>query len=274
MRNAPRFHAALLMFVLGTGACLATPPGSPLSELKGRQLSLGVFYDYSGQQLFQEGNPSVLHTMGAALELGLVPFVNVGIFGGGDLLNIDVPPGAAPSGGVTPRAFNSGFAPYGGLSAKLATPRFLQATTRFVAYGDAAFLRAKDDYNNERQGLFYNTGLTLQAEFDHRLNLVLGAEFYAIDGTQKNRGSSAETPMGLNAPDGLVDYFRGVVGFEYFFKGPNRPFISVAFRPTGSLKYQDGIGLQGASISVTLGAITNFGKQSDQPSEDEVHSLD
>ena len=45
---------------------------------------------------------------------------------------------------------------------------------------------------------------------------------------------------------------------EYFFKGKNRPFLSVAFRPTGATDWHEHLGLRNASVSITLGAITTL----------------
>ncbi len=266
-----RTRIVLGLVCLSAGVAGATPPGMPLSNLLGRQMSLGVYYDYSGQSLFREGSASVLHTTGVGLEYGILDYVGVGAFAGGSVLNVDVPPG---SNSDTLRAFNSNFGPYGGLSAKLATPRFWQNTSRLVGYGQAAFLHAEDNAGNVKQGMVYNAGLSLQAELNHTYNFVLGGEYYYLDGEQQAAGGGTQFPFGLNAGDGTIDYFRGLIGFEYFFKGPNRPFISFALRPTGSMSYRSGFGLQGISLSVTLGAITSFDKQAEQRNGDAGTSID
>jgi len=107
-----------------------------------------------------------------------------------------------------------------------------------------------------------------------RLNLVFGTEFYAIDGVQRSLGASTTSPMGITST-GFAEYLRGVLGFEYTFKAPNRPFISIVLRPTGGIGYKSGFGLEGASIAVSLGAVSDFGKQSGSlPDEEDGHLTD
>ena len=67
---------------------------------------------------------------------------------------------------------------------------------------------------------------------------------------------------------------RGIVGVEYYFKGKNRPFVSVAFRPTGAIGWHDELGLRNASISVSLGAMATLGKEKPDAGEDEPGMID
>jgi hypothetical protein len=267
---------SLLATVLGCAAAWATPPGATLSELKAKQMALGLYFDQSGQQLFEDGSQSLLNTTGAALEYALADYVQVGGFLGAAELQVDVPPGYKDGdlvNGQTLRVFDPGYSLYYGLTAKLASPRFLLGMARFVGYGQANFIDAEDDAGNKKEGTFYHAGLTGQVEY-RGFNFVLGGEFYAlVDGEQRSARGGSKQPFGLHAPAGNLDYARGIVGVEYFFKGAKRSFVSVVFRPTGSLGYDDAFGLQGGSVAVTLGAITGFAKQSDQPVDDESRSL-
>jgi len=262
------FPLAALALLAAAPAGWATPSGAPLSEIQPKQLSLGVYIDHSGQPLYDVASPSVLNTTGLSVEYGVINFVNVGLFAGAAEFDVDIP----PHGSDTNRVFNSNFSPYGGLSAKVASPRFLTGTSRIVGFGQAAYINTEDDAGNVREGLVYNTGLTWQTDWRERMNFVIGGEFYAIDGKQQTALGGAKKPFGVNAPE-VTDYFRGLVGVEYFFKGPNRPFISLLFRPTGALGYNDNLGLEGGSISLTFGAITSFGKQSEQAHDDDSHVL-
>src|SRR5690606_1476612 len=119
----------------------------------------------------------------------------------------------------------------------------------------------------------YQAGATVQYLFRDRLNFALGGEFRALDGEQISSRGGYE-PIGISAPSGILDYMRGVVGGEYFFKGRNRPFVSVAFRPTGGSGWHDQLGLRTASISISLGAMTTLGKMGEILEEDDSDLMD
>ncbi len=205
--------------------------------------------------------------------------MEVGIFGGMAEFNVGVPPGKKigdPDGnGSTLKNFESGYDLFGGASAKLATPRFLSGKARFVGYGTASIIKAEDKPGNRKSGKFYNSGILGLLDLPHRFTVILGGEFYAIDeGSQESAAGTGSKTFGMSEPNGTMDHIRAVVGVEYFFKGRNRSFISLAFRPTGELGYEDNLGLQGGSISLTLGAISNFGNKVGQSSEDDGPTLD
>jgi hypothetical protein len=154
---------------------------------------------------------------------------------------------------------------------KLATPRFASGTTRLVAYGTAAYLNAEDEFDNKKTGVMTNSGLSVQYLVRDRLNLVIGGEFQALlEGEQTSFNRTSPEPFGLTSPVGPVDYLRGLIGIEWFFKGKNRPFVSLAVRPTGTTAWHDHLGLRNASISITLGAIATLpGKGKNQIQEEE-----
>jgi hypothetical protein len=249
----------------------AFPPGSPMSEFGPSQISLGAFFDHSGQDLFEDGYPSVLNSTGLSLDYAPWTFVQMGVFGGGGELDIGIPDGKLSDSSV--HAYNTDYNVYGGASGKLATPRFGANTTRAVAFGSAAYLNSSDAFGNSKMVLIYNAGATAQFIFWNKLNFVVGAEFYAWEGEQKSARGKIE-PFGVSASTGIGDYFRGIVGVEYFFKGANRPFISIAVRPTGNLGWNDDLGLRNASISVSLGAMTSLGKAKVEAGEDEPSLTD
>lgn len=236
---------------------LGVPPGAPLSDLGPSQVSLGLFFDHSGQDLSEEIFPSMLNTMGLSAEYAPWPYVAFGIFAGAAEFDVDVPDDRTND--TASKGFNSGLSFSGGGSLKLSTPHFLSGTTRFVAHGTAAYFNATDDFENEKRGIMTNTGLTLQVLAWGRVNFVLGGEFQALlEGEQRSAIRDDPEPFGLSAPVGPVDYLRGLAGIEYYFPGKNRPFISIAVRPTGVSGWHDHLGLRNASVSVTLGAITTL----------------
>jgi hypothetical protein len=251
-----RLPVAVTCLMFPFAAALGYPPGSPMSEFGPSQVAVGVFFDHSGQDLYEEGAPSLLNAVGLNLDYAPLPYVQVGVFAGAVEFDVGIVPRRLSD--TSARAFNTDYSMYGGASAKLATPRFLSHSTRLVGYGAAGYFKNDDGHKNVKRGLHYNAGATLQWIFRDRLNFALGGEFHAIDGEQKSSRNEWE-PMGLTAPLGMADYLRGVAGVEYFFKGANRPFISVAFRPSGSLGWDDRLGLRNGSISVSMGAMTTLG---------------
>lgn len=253
---AAPFHAALgLLGALALPAA-AYPPGSPMSDFGPSQISLGLFADHSGQDLFEEGAPSVLNTFGLSLDYAPWPYLALGMFGGGAELDTDVPDSRLND----PKAvgFNTGLSLYGGAAGKLATPRFGDAW-RLVVHGSSAWFNAEDDFGNVKRGILSNAGGSLQFLVRGRLNLVLGGEFQVIPwGEQLGPNDDRAEAFGISEQSGVMDYMRGLVGVEWFFKGKNQPFVSVAFRPTGAIGWHDHLGLRNASVSISLGAIATL----------------
>jgi hypothetical protein len=263
-----RFAAVLCLPALAA----AFPPGAPMSEFGPSQVSLSLFFDHSGQDLFEDMSPSVMNTTGVSLDYAPWPFVQAGVFGGATEFDVGLPDSRLSD--TSAHSFNTDYSIAGGASLKLATPRIAAGTTRLVAFGSASYFDNKDNPGNEKRGLVYNSGVTVQCMIANQLNLVLGGEFFAMNGEQLSaRGGKTET-FSNSQPDGLVDLGRGIVGVEWFFKGKNRPFISIAFRPTGSLGWSDELGLRGGSISVALGAMATLGKKLPDAGEEEPGMVD
>lgn len=254
----------------GLGFCF--PPGAPMSDFGPAQVSLSAYFDHSGQDLFVAPAPSLLNSTGFSLDYGPWPFVQFGLFGGATEFDIAVPD--ARKMDTAAFAYNSDYSFSAGGSMKLATPRFASGTTRAVAFGSLTYLDSKDVPGNARTGLIYNGGATLQYMLRNSLNFVLGGEYYAVYGDQKAASGSATEPFGLSEAMGIIDHMRGIVGVEYYFKGKNRPFVSVAFRPTGAIGWHDDLGLRNASISVSLGAMATLGKEKPDAGEDEPGMID
>ncbi len=248
------------------------PPGSPMSEFGPSQVSVAAFFDHSGQDLFEEAYPSLLNTTGLSLDYAPWPYIQMGIFGGGGELDAVVPDKLLSD--TTRHNYLTDYGLYGGGSAKLATPRFLSNTTRFVSYGSAGYLKSSDASGNIKTPIIYNGGVSIQFMVMEKLNFVVGGEYYAWDGEQKSATGQVSENLGISKPGGDTDYLRGLVGVEYFFKGKSRPFISVAFRPNAKIGWKNNMGLQNGSISISLGAMTNLGKTKNQTGEDEPSLID
>lgn len=247
---------------------LAAPPGIPMSDFGPSQVSLGLFLEHSGQDLFLDRSPSILNTYGLGLEYAPWPLLSIGAFGGVAELDVDVPDERVDDDSAL--GFNGGLSFSGGGLLKLATPRFASGTTRFVAYGAAAWFGAEDDFSNRKQGIMTNSGLNVQYQWAGKLNVVLGGEFQAIlEGAQEN-SRGREEPFGMSEPNAQADYVRLLVGLEWYFKGKNKPFVSVAMRPGAYSEWHEHLGLRNASIAVTLGAIATMpgkGKHKDEEEE-------
>jgi hypothetical protein len=244
-----------------------------MSDFGPSQVSLSLFFDHSGQDLFEEAAPSVLNMAGLSLDYAPWPFVQAGVFGGATEFDVALP--LSRLGDTSARAFNTDYSLSGGASLKLATPRFASGTTRLVGFGSVTYYDNQDEPGNGKQGLVYDGGATVQYLVGDRLNLVLGGEFFAVTGEQKSARGGDVTEFANSQPQkGPIDFARGIVGVEWFFKGRNRPFISVAFRPTGSLDWHDELGLRGGSISVSLGAMATIGKKLPDAGEEEQGMAD
>jgi hypothetical protein len=260
--------AALLLPGLGFGF----PPGSPMSDFGPAVVSLGAYFDHSGQDLFDDPAPSLLNSTGFSLDYGPWPFVQLGLFGG--VTEFDIALAESRKNDATAVAYNSDYTFSAGGSLKLATPRIAAGTTRAVAFGSLAYLDSKDEPGNAKTGLIYNGGATIQYMLRNSLNFVLGGEYYAVYGDQKAASGGDTRPFGLSEAEGIIDHLRGIVGVEYYFKGKNRPFVSVAFRPTGAIGWHDELGLRNASISISLGAMATLGKEKPDAGEDEPGMID
>lgn len=271
MNTATRFRSAAAALWLPALAA-AFPPGAPMSDFGPSQVSLSAYFDHSGQDLYEEGAPSVLNSTGLSVDYAPWPFVQAGLFGGASEFDIALPESRLKEDSAF--AFNTDYALSAGASLKLATPRFAGGTTRAVAFGSAMFFDNEDELGNGRMGMFYNGGATVQYLFRGRLNLVLGAEIFAIVGEQRTARSGGDDPFGVTQAGGTVDLMRGIVGVEYYFKGKNKPFVSVAFRPSGSTERHDDLGLRGASISVSLGAMATLGKMKPDAGDEEPGIID
>lgn len=236
---------------------LGAPPGTPMSDFGPNQVALGLFFDHSGQDLFESSAPSLINSTGLAVEYAPWPYLAFGAFAGGAEFDVDVPDDRVND--TAAKGFNGDYSFYGGGTLKLATPRFASGTTRLVAQATGAYLNAEDANLNSKRGVMTNSGVTVQALAWGRVNLVIGAEFQALlQGEQTNSVRSEPEPFGISAPAGPVDYIRGIVGVEYYFKGVNKPFISVSVRPNGAIGWHDHLGLRNGSIAVTLGAMATL----------------
>jgi hypothetical protein len=243
-----------------------------MSEFGPSQVAVSLFFDHSGQDLYENPAPSVFNSTGLTADYAPWPYVQIGVFAGADEFDVGVPD--AQKSDTSKHSFNSDYQLLMGAEAKLATPRFLSNKVRLVAYGSGAYLNNSDDPGNVRKGFAYTAGGNVQVAPWKGLNLVLGGEFYAIDGEQVGARDRKTQPFGVSSA-AITDYMRGLVGVEYFFKGPNRPFISVSFRPTGAIGWDDQLGLRNGSVCVSLGAIATLpGKGKDKGSDEEQSVLD
>jgi hypothetical protein len=258
------------LLVPALGSCF--PPGSPMSDFGPSQVSLGAYFDHSGQDLFEDMSPSVLNSTGLSIDYGPWTFLQFGLFAGATEFDVALPETRLSDPDAF--AYNSDYTFSGGGSLKLASPRFASNTTRAVAFGSITYLNSEDEPGNSKVGLIYNAGATIQYMFLDRVNFVLGGEFYTIIGEQTRASDDRVETFGTSAAAGAVDYGRGIVGVEYYFKGKNRPFVSVAFRPTGSIGWHDDIGLRGASISISLGAMATLGKEKPDAGEEDAGMID
>lgn len=248
------------------------PPGSPMSDFGPAQVSLAAYFDHSGQDLFEDPAPSLLNSTGFSLDYAPWTFLQFGLFGGATEFDVALP--KTRLGDSAAVAYNSDYSLSAGGSLKLATPRFASGTTRAVAFGSLAYLDSKDEPGNAKTGIIYNGGATVQYMLRNSLNFVLGGEYYAVFGDQTSATGNRIEPFGLSESEGIIDHLRGIVGVEYYFKGKNRPFVSIAFRPTGAIDWHDELGLRNASISISLGAMATLGKEKPDAGEDDPGMID
>jgi hypothetical protein len=251
---------------------LCFPPGAPMSDFGPSQISLSAFFDHSGQDLFEDQSPSILNSTGLSLDYGPWQFLQFGIFGGASEFDVALPESRMADSAAF--AFNTDYTFSGGASLKLATPRFASGTTRLVAFGSATYVNNEDAPGNAKKALISDGGASIQYLFLNRINLILGGEAHTFFGEQRRSSDDKVEPYSLSHPSGFIDYFRGLVGAEYYFKGPNHPFISIAFRPTGNIGWQDQLGFRNASISISLGAMTTLGKNKQETGEEDNGMVD
>ncbi|MDB5106132.1 MAG: hypothetical protein JWP91_3821 [Fibrobacteres bacterium] len=271
MRNGMKIRTAMTALLLpGLGLCF--PPGAPMSEFGPSQVSLAAYFDHSGQELYEDASPSVLNSTGFSLDYGPWALLQFGLFGGVTEFDVGLPDTRLKD--TTAFAYNTDYSFSAGGSLKAATPRFASGTTRAVAFGSLTYLDNKDVPGNAKTGLIYNAGATIQYMFRDRINFVLGGEYYAVYGDQTSAAGGATVPFGMTEASGIIDHGRGIVGVEYYFKGRNRPFLSVAFRPTGNMGWHDELGLRNASISVSLGAMATLGKEKPDAGEEDPGLID
>jgi hypothetical protein len=246
-------HLLLALFLPMVAEAL--PPGAPMSEFGPKQLAVSAYFDHNGISLYEEEHPALFNFAGVGVEYAPWPYIQIGVFGGGAEFDIGVPESRLND--TSAHAFNGAYSMAGGGGLKLATPRIARDQLRLVVYGNASWFSAEDGAKNVRTGLYYQAGGSLQWAPVPSLNFILGAEFHALDGEQEN-SAGASAAFGLAGLTQLEAY-RGLVGFEYVFPQKNRPFISVAFRPTGALGWDDQLGVRNASVCFTFGVITDLG---------------
>ncbi|HKP97887.1 MAG TPA: hypothetical protein VJ385_19280 [Fibrobacteria bacterium] len=251
---------------------LCFPPGAPMSDFGPSQVSLAAYFDHSGQDLFDDLSPSVLNSTGLSLDYGPWSFLQFGLFGGATEFDVGLPDARVADPDAF--AYNSDYSFSAGGSLKLATPRFASGTTRAVAFGSVTYVKSEDVPGNSKMGLVYDAGASIQYMFLNRVNFVLGGEFFTIEGEQKAAAGGDAVAFSTSAPGGNIDYLRGLVGLEYYFKGKNRPFVSIAFRPTGNVGWHDDLGLRNASISISLGAMATLGKEAPDAGEEDAGMID
>lgn len=237
---------AALLLLLITGV-FAYPPGSPMSEFGPNQTALGVYFEQSGQELYDTATSSFLNTAGVNLDYAPWKYFQLGIFGGGGELDVNITPGKENVTNI--QRYESDLTWQFGLSSKLATPRVFNNTTGLVVYGSGEYISTEMN-KYFKKTFVYSAGGSIQIAVLPRLNLVFGGEFYALDGTQ------GPTINGDSKTFSNQDNIRGLIGFEFYMAGKNRSYISVAFRPTPNLDWESGHGIKGASISISLGAIS------------------
>lgn len=248
------------------GLSWSAPPGATLGEIGPNQASVGIFYDHSGQDLYESPAASVLNTAGVVAEYGPLPYFQIGAFAGGAEFDVAVPD--TRQGDSDAKGFDSDYsALFGGL-VKATSPRFVDGTMRVTGFGQASYFNAEDPAGNSRRGLYYLAGGALQWEWRRKLNIAVGGEWRAIDGTQEN-SLGDDAPFGLNNASG-TEAFRALLAFEYTFAGKNKPFVSLVLRSGGEPDWDDDLGIRNASICLTMGAIATFAKSAqDLPPEED-----
>ncbi len=240
--------ASLLLLALTVEAY---PPGSPMTEFGPNQMALGVYLEQSGQNVFAENVPSFLNTTGVNLDYAPLQYLQLGVFGGGGTFDNDIQKTSESKPNI--QRFESGFMWQGGVSTKLATPRFIKNSTRLVTYGSANYFSATSSKSSVyvAKSFVYEVGGSVQILVHPKFNLVLGGEFMAFDGTHTN--DKGKESAFSNVPE---DQFRGLIGFEYYVMGKNKSYISVALRPSQNFGWEDKHGFTGAALSISLGAIS------------------
>ena len=255
----------LFLLICITVPLTAHPPDAPLAAYGPAKMAAGFYFDHSGQDIFDDSQrtPSLLNTTGG--QVTFAPF---------RVLHFGAYIGAAEFDHKAPRddpdgpAFNADFnLTYGGC-AKAFTPGFLSDRMRVFASGSAGHFKVEDDFKNVRKAWEFHAGLGVQYTPLKLLTIGVGGELYVLDGEQEHTSVSG---VGF----GNRDYYRGLLSFELcpktnseFIEG--QPFISLSFRFTGDMGWDDDLGLKNASLNVSVGWITDFlyGKYKEEQEEE------
>lgn len=248
------FLGLLGLLVPGAGAY---PAGMPLSDFGPGQVATSLFYESQGFDVFDKPGQasSILSGGGLALEYAPWTFLQAGLFGGGAEYDVELPEDRRST---TARAFNSGFAPFGGGTLKFMTPRFFGATTRLYLNGNATYFRNETEgiSGNLKSGFLYGSGAGLQVQLHPMVNLSLGGLALLLDGSQESaNGGSSDFGATYSA---LTPTARGSLGLDLFLPGKTRSFLSFAFSASSKLEYDDRLGPVESAVSVALGVITDL----------------
>ncbi|MBF0431848.1 MAG: hypothetical protein HQK83_11250 [Fibrobacteria bacterium] len=246
-----------IIFLAGfiLSSALAFPPAGPLTDYGPAKMAGAIFFDHSGQDIFEgaEETESILNTGGFHLSYAPFKMVQLGLYVGGAEFDHH-----APANKPDTAYFDSEFKITGGATGKLVSPHFLYDKARVFVYGMAGYLEAKDTYQNVRQLNVYQSGIGFQFQIMKSLNAALGFEAFFIDGNQANTSVGlGENPFGINTP------YRGMISLEYYPKTyrdlwENQPFFSITVRGAPGIGLDNNLGLKNASIAVSVGMITNF----------------
>lgn len=227
----------------------ALSPGGPFYDYGPAKMSLGAFYDHSGQTIYDVENStqSVLNSTG--IQATYAPWRWIQLGGSLGTAEFDHEKNKTS---IDP--FNGTYQLYWGGSAKLYTPRFAKNRMLLLMYGSVNQVEAKDG-SNIRDIWEYHAGLAAGISFTKTLSMYLGSEFYFLDGEQKNSLNDRE-------PFGNQDLVRGLLAFEYVPKNSSSalrgsPYISFEIRPTPNYGYSQSLGLKNTSLSVSIG-VTSF----------------
>jgi len=257
----------LLLLIGMSISVTAHPAGAPLTDYGPAKMALGLYFDHSGQELFNDNQRahSLLNTTGAQLTYAPFRVLQIGVYVGGAEFDHD-PSADDPDG----PGFNANYSLTFGASGKIFTPGFMSDKLRGLLFGSMGFLKAEDGYRNVRQVFECHSGLGLQYQVIKIMKLGIGAEVYYLDGEQGNDSVST----GSN-PFGNRDLYRGLISMEFYPKtNPDliqgQPFICISFRFTGDMGWDENLGLKNGSLSITLGWITDFlyGKYKEEKEEE------
>ncbi len=238
--------------LLGAVAAKATPSGNPVVEFGPQQLLVGFYFDHSGQEVFNDNTPSVFNTTG--LNIGYAPwkFLQVGGFIG--VAEFDVAKPQSKRHIDTVGSFNSDYRLHGGGSLKLVAP--IWESLSIFGSGSGAYHEATDGLGNYKEVRELSGAAGMMWRFGRLFNVAMGAEYFLLDGEQRNN-----LQHGVKFAN--LDQYRGLLALEFFpphssLTSKGIPYISLSFRPTGSIGWNDRLGLQNASIAISLGFISDL----------------